>query len=293
MILLALAFIPVNILRVTLDYSTFGFFAVSVLFLTASGYVINDIFDKETDRINKPETQFVSRVISVSHSKWLAVGLALTGLITGLYASSLVNELSYIFLLLVHFIIVFLYSAYLQRIAILGNLAIAICAFWIYVLIYWFFTKENSYASFLEALVGLLDKTFKILTLFLYGGFSFLITLIRELIKDIEDIDGDYNVGMKTLPIIIGVKRARNVVVFLSMFFALALSIVVGQLFYEEHWWMFAFLFVMMLIPFLYFLFLLWNTSEKAEFTYLSSLLKVIMILGIFSMLFLNDVYAV
>ena len=270
----------------SLFWTGFFLFLISTLSFTASGYVFNDIYDVKADIINKPKKFIVSKHISKRNAWILTIGLFLTGLTTGLLAAFVIDRIQNIFLLLVPFICVILYSIFLKRIAILGNGIIAICAFWIFPLVYSFKKNKESHQNILEALSELFKSIDLVLILMIYGLFSFFITFIREIIKDIEDIDGDYNMNMKTLPILLGIKRTRNIVLFISFLFTIGLVLILKELFSQKLYSFAVYSLICVCIPFLYFIYILWAAESKKEFTYLSKLLKTIMFFGILSMLF-------
>ena len=121
---------------------------------------------------------------------------------------------------------------------------------------------------------------------FYYAVFSFISTLIREIIKDIEDVNGDYQMKMYTLPIALGRKRTRNIVIALSLLLLLLLIVVlIGLTKNPQFLFLNLYLLLFVLVPTLYFTFVLWTAKTKSQFHFLSTLMKIIMLLGIFSML--------
>jgi 4-hydroxybenzoate polyprenyltransferase len=125
-----------------------------------------------------------------------------------------------------------------------------------------------------------------ILFVLFYGVFSFLTTMVREIIKDIEDIDGDYLMKMKTLPIILGRKRAQNIAIGHSFVLILVLIFVLKTLFQDPDYLNLGmYLLMSTLLPMLYFTYLLWTAKKKRHFENLSDLMKIIMLMGILSMI--------
>tara|TARA_B100001063_G_C16610862_1_gene475672 strand:- start:256 stop:621 length:366 start_codon:yes stop_codon:yes gene_type:complete len=114
--------------------------------------------------------------------------------------------------------------------------------------------------------------------------FAFLTTMIREIIKDIEDINGDYIVKLKTLPILIGKTRARNISIFLSLVLLLFLFLVSSNYFISKKYFLGTIMLMISIIVVL-FIFKSWNASTKKQFHYLSNLMKLIMFIGILSMI--------
>ena len=113
--------------------------------------------------------------------------------------------------------------------------------------------------------------------------FAFLTTLIRELIKDIEDVDGDFKLKMKTLPILIGKIRTRNISIFLSLLLLFFLFLLIKDSFDSNELYLMPFASILSIVS-AYFIFKLWSAKTKTQFSFLSSLMKMIMLIGILSM---------
>lgn len=264
----------------------FLLFLISTLSFTASGYVFNDLYDVKADKINKPSKLLIGNTIPRGNAVRFLIVLLCIGLITGFWVCFKIQKVINILYLVVPLLSVFLYTLWLKRIALLGNVMIALCAFWLFPLIYAFESKNLVSTTFLEAIGKSLDEAYLLTILIVYGIFSFFITFIREIIKDIEDIDGDYNMRMRTLPIIFGIKRSRNFVIGLTFLFSLFLVISIRILF-EEGWIIFGlYTIIFILIPTVYFIYQLWYAETKREFASLSSSLKLIMFFGILSLTF-------
>ncbi len=164
---------------------------IAVFLISGAGNVINDYFDVETDKINKPHRPIASGEISRRNALLYFFILCIFGLIF----ASLVS-FDFFILALINEAVLFLYSWKLKPVALLGNLAVAYLAS----------------SSFLAG--GLILGSFSellgsaVLVLFLV---SFLGTTSREILKDIEDVEGDKKLGMKTLPILMGEKKSKIV----------------------------------------------------------------------------------
>ncbi|MBV1888253.1 MAG: UbiA family prenyltransferase, partial [Urechidicola sp.] len=208
----------------------------------------------------------------ISYLVFTIIGVSL-----GLYISFEANIplLSLSFIIIALFL--FLYSFTLKRIALVGNITI------------------STMIGFSILIVGLLDvassfndvqilKQLLVLKIILaFSLFSFGINFIRELIKDIEDIDGDYATGMRTLPILLGRKRAQNFVFVVSVIFALSIIyILTSSQFLNTY--ILAYGFILIVLPLLYFCYKLYQANTMNDFKKLSSLLKTIMILGMLSL---------
>ncbi len=245
----------------------------SIIFITASGYIINDIFDLKADKINKPNKVYIKKTIS-KNSAWKSYFLmVLIGVFLGVYLSFSVNKIEYSFTFIGTAIGLFLYSKYLKKLPLIGNVFVAILIGLSIFILYLFDIKKINTSDNLS-----LERTVCI-----YIIFSFLTTLIREIIKDIEDIDGDYLQKMKTLPIVIGRNRTRNIILTITLF-TFVFTVVITRFLFENYKLFFWYSIIFISCPLIYFLMKLRNAKSKKEYHLLSNLMKIIMLFGILSM---------
>lgn len=262
----------------------FFLFVISILLITASGNLINDIFDIEADLINKPKKTIVSKRIPVSIAWKYYWILSVLGLLLAVYSLYNLNSLKYIFIHLFSWVLLFLYTKFFKPIAILGNVLIAIlCALTIlytYIIHLNVINTNEKFNYFLFYLVSF------------YTYFALLTTLIREIIKDIIDIKGDNKVNVKTLPIVLGRDRAKNITIIVTIF--LLVTLITAYIFVIPFISLLVYFQIFITIPLLYFLYKLLKASSKKEYVFLSAFIKVIMLMGILSMLlFTNNFYKV
>jgi len=263
----------------------FAIFALSVLFITAGGYIINDLYDVELDRINKPEKTIVGTSIS-KKSAWVLYFLfSSIGLGLAIYISIRKHLPDHIIYYLIGFACLYFYSKYFQKKLLIGNLIIAfICGALIY-LTYSFDFRLNHEKIIDDAQPETLACILQRITVIkFYIGFSFFGTLIREIVKDIEDINGDYNAGYQTLPIVFGTIRTRNFVIVLSVLFLLGLFLYTYFYYSIKNWNVTIALGFLSALT-IYFLYKLWNAKSKKHFHQLSTIMKLILFFGILSMI--------
>ncbi|MFY0630986.1 MAG: geranylgeranylglycerol-phosphate geranylgeranyltransferase [Flavobacteriaceae bacterium] len=266
--------------------SNFDFiiFSISVLFITAGGYIINDIYDVGVDKINKPKKVWISTSFTYKRAWSLYAFLTVTGVAIGCYLSYDQSSKYYSFYFIGVSLSLFIYSRFLKKVALIGNILIAILCSLVVYLVYLFDFQIDPYFKYKSTLYfDDFKYIFTDIGINFYIALCFLTTLIRELLKDIEDIKGDYNLGYKTLPIIFGVKRTRRLLIFMSILLFLYISMFVREL-SVFYFYVISFFIVLILIVLLYFIYKLWNTETKRQYHFLSNLMKVIMILGIVSM---------
>ena len=267
---------------VTLTHYLFSILAFSILLITAGGYIVNDIFDIYTDKINKPTKVIIGTSISIKKGWILYAITTFLGLLFGLYISFITNNYEYSFIFIGTILALFIYSKFLKKTLLIGNLLIAILlGLVIFTTILFNEPKPNS-SNIIEAISNFGTSTYLFITMFTYIIFSVLTTFIREIIKDIEDINGDLKIKAKTLPILFGRKRASNIAFFFSCILLLFLLIVLQSL--KNETLFLAYGIILILLPLLYFMYKLWFSESKKDFSKLSDLMKIIMLFGILSM---------
>jgi 4-hydroxybenzoate polyprenyltransferase len=202
-------------------FSSFEFvlFAVATILITASGYIINDIYDIETDRINKPDKRIIQVHLSVSNAWKIYISIILTGAFISLYLAVQRYDLFYWFIYPVAIFLLYGYSRWFKGIPYLGNIIVSLfCAAvpGIFFLSEAHILKElkiKDFSSFLS-LHGLLLS---------YVIFAFLTNLYREIVKDLQDEAGDKLANIHTAAVYFGNKTTK----FVALFIALIISIVI------------------------------------------------------------------
>ena len=248
----------------------------SILLITMGGYLINDIYDIESDKINKPGKVYISRIISIKSGLFLYFLTSITGLILGFYLSinKNLNHLSGFFIVTV--ILLFIYTKILKKLPLIGNIIVALLVSLPIFLVYEF---DHSMISIKD----IFDNLFLSIIIFFYLLFAFLTTLIREIIKDLQDIKGDNKFKLKTLPIMIGNKRTINFVVFLSFLLQLLLLLVLIDSFKNDYYLILIFSITLSLLV-AYLIYKLREPFKNNPYQLLSSLMKIIMLVGVLSM---------
>ena len=265
----------------------FGVFVLSVCMIAAGGNVINDYFDYQIDLINKPEKLIIEKLIPKQSAMTGYMILTLTGIAGGFVTGWLLGEFKLGFFFCFGALMLYMYSeSYKQKLWI-GNLIIALLGF-LFILLLWiveFFALRQSAGSFVVVYPSLLKISM------LMGGyaiFAFLTTLIREIIKDMEDVKGDKKNGCQTIPIVKGIPAARKIVSGLIVFTILLLfycAYLCGK--HNLH----ALATVLMCVINVQLILLLirfYKAKSKAEFFTVSIYMKVIMVFGILSILLIN-----
>jgi 4-hydroxybenzoate polyprenyltransferase len=230
----------------------------STVMIAAAGYIINDYYDVKIDYINKPDKVVIGKGITRRYAILFHVVLSVAGIFFGTLAFwkiGVINIMS-VFLL-------WLYSNSLKRVAFIGNFTVALLTALSILLVDFLYDATNP-------------------LILVYSIFAFFMTLIREIIKDIEDLRGDNTFGCKTLPIVLGLRRTKYVIYAILAIFTVI--VVVLNHFYSALPFRYYLLFLF--VPLLLFLIWLVRADTKKDFSLLSSVCKAIMLLGILSMAF-------
>lgn len=267
-------------------HTLFYLLMIASVLIAAAGYIINDYFDLHIDTVNKPEKVVVDRVVK---RRWAIVWhLVFSGL--GLLASLYVSyRTGYWIIAMANMIcIVFLwfYSTHFKRQLLVGNLVISALTAWVIVVIYFFAgAGPLNYNGWHEGNYRLDDRRLYELT-FIYAGFAFIISLIREVVKDMEDMYGDSQYHCRTMPIVWGIPVSKMFVA-VWMIVCCGALIVMELYMWQSGWWLGAiYTIFLVILPLLYVLMKLYEAKTPADFHKLSNLVKLIMLTGILSMLF-------
>jgi 4-hydroxybenzoate polyprenyltransferase len=257
----------------------FALLVVSVLFITAAGYVINDYFDAPVDMINRPSRVMLSRLIPRRMAIVVHLTLSIIGVAAGIYLSFAIrlSFLSMIFLLVPG--ILWFYSTTYKRQFLLGNLIVAFLTALVPLMVILFEVPLLIREYGREMVRNQID--FHTLTAWVggYALFAFLFTLIREIVKDMEDFEGDRAYGRNTLPVVLGLKTTRYVVLALTgvavVFIAAVLVLYLTDLM--------TVLYTVLLVmaPLAFAVFRLLRASTAEQYHQVSSWLKGIMLAGV------------
>jgi 4-hydroxybenzoate polyprenyltransferase len=231
----------------------------STVMIAAAGYIINDYYDIKIDLINKPERVVIGKTITRRYAILFHTVISFLGVAAGLLINWKIGALNFVCAFLL-----WLYSNNLKRLPLIGNVVVALLTgLSIFMLIFLY----NQYLPFVMV----------------YSLFAFFMTLIREVVKDMEDMKGDTTFGCKTLPIVWGIRKTKSFVYSIVVVF----SLLVLWLDYQELKISWIYFIPLLFLPMSVLVFRLIKADTKKEFYQLSQLCKIIMLLGIFSIVFI------
>ncbi len=266
----------------SLQMTEFEFFILvfSTVCLTAAGYVINDYFDTKTDSLNRPETVIVGKSIKRRSAMTIHIVFNLIGVIGGFYVSYKIGlyQLGIIFLIASG--ILWYYSTTYKRQFLIGNILVAFLTGLVPLMVILFEMPELNKA-YIDILI---EKGMNFNNVFFWvAGFSFfafITTLTREIIKDTEDFEGDSAYGRNTVPIMLGIKWTKIIIIGLT-----AITLIsIGSIYFKYltgSLLTMLYITVGVVIPLLFLIYKIVKADKKTDYHFTSVLMKFIMLTGI------------
>lgn len=274
---------PNSYLELQLPFIDFLVLVFATVCITAGGYVINDYFDIRTDMVNKGEVIVGTRVPRRRAMMWHNI-LSAIGVIAGFWVSYRSGYFWMgIFFLLVSGLLYF-YSLTYKKQLLIGNIIVAFLTALVPLLVVVFEIMAvcNHYGCDLISL-STVDHVFYWVAGF--SVFAFLTTLAREIVKDMEDFEGDRTYGIRSLPIVAGIKTSK-LVASLVLALTIILMIIMWALFIKD---IISLLYILLaiVVPMLFSIILLIRGASAEHFNTVSTIIKLVMLTGIlFTVLF-------
>ena len=254
-------------------------FLISCLLMTAGGYIINDYYDIETDKINKPHRLLTSaNTNQIQIAYYTGIFLLLASIILGFILSFFAQNLSFGFSYVFAAMALLIYSQKLKRQMLLGNIMVSILTAYPYFLLFFLlFVNQDSQVNLV------VYRIFIFLMMM-----SFLLNMIRELIKDLEDINGDFSANYKTLPIQVGRDRAHFLV---QLLIGIATVLLIGiSLYFFSSYWLVLFFGIGVVTPLIYIAYQIREVKFSTNYYKLSQILKLIMLIGLLLLILLPQI---
>lgn len=270
--------------------SLFTLLVIATVFIAAAGYIINDYFDIKVDYVNKPDQLVVGKTIKrrtaiAFHMLFNLLGLTIAG-----YIAFIIGHPFLILFQLVSAALLWFYTVNFKKQFLTGNLIIAIltalvpftAGYYEVAIMYDQLAYIQHDGFHYHSIISLLFSIkFLLYWIIGYSVFAFLLTLAREIVKDMEDIKGDKEYGCKTMPIIYGIKKTKNVALFILLLTLSAVATVETLQIISGDWLSFSYFISLISIPLIIMCFKLLRAKEKKDFFFVSQGIKITMLFGI------------
>ncbi len=271
----------------TLQFGEFQFalLVLSTIFIAAAGYIINDYFDTQTDMINKPARVVVGVEVSRRVAMTLHAILNIIGVGIGIYLAFYIRlpALSLVFILATG--LLWFYSTSYKRQFLVGNLSVAFLTALVPLMVVLFEIPllNREYGTVMIRSNASFNYIFAWVSAFSF--FAFLTTLIREVIKDAEDFEGDKAYGMRTMPIVLGMRWTKLVAVLLIAFtIFMLIFLLLKYIFFSvtpADYISLVYFSLFLVIPLAILIIQVLAAKDKRGFKRASNLIKLVMLAGI------------
>ena len=260
----------------------FPLFVLVTVLIAASGNVINDIVDVDIDRINKPDKWIVGNLITLTNATRFYYSLVIVGGVLAYMIAYKIDRYYYLLLYIFAVIFLLLYSKYLKRVFLVGNILVSFFSAGVIGIILVFEYKGGG------LLKGIAISQYDYIKNVFFGFmfFSFFATMCREIIKDIEDVKGDKMGNVSTLPVVIGINKTKYLAVLFGIIIFVALIYWSDMRINQNKNYLRIYDYLIMIPTLLLTLYLLIRAKKKEEFSKLSKMLKIFMLMGIMMLWF-------
>lgn len=270
---------------IDLEFSSllFSLLVITVVLIAAGGYMINDYFDVKADLINRPEKVIINKHIKAStvYAAYFVInGVAFC---LSLFISISIGVASMTFLFPLAMGLLWFYSTTYKRQLLVGNILVSIIVAGVPLLVA-LYEMPLIHAKYLQYPMAY-SILLKIVAAWCgaYAFFAFIINLIRELVKDLEDFEGDIAFGRATLPITYGLKASRIVVALLIIIAIVAIELAFLYLLEPDKLDMltFAYFHLLLIIPLVVVAILIFMANQKKHYSAMSLIIKLVMVFGL------------
>lgn len=261
-----------------LSAAQFLWLVVSTVLIAAAGNVINDIHDVEIDRINKPERVLVGKHIGERTAYNYFIVLNILGVISGFVLANQVGKPGLAAIFIIISALLYMYATQIKALLLVGNLLIStlVAMSLLIVVVFDIYPAIDLELSTAQQQVSEIVLH--------YAVFAFVINLIREIVKDLEDMNGDKNGNINSLAISMGRLRTTQFVFSLASLTIVAVVVYLYTFLYDKKLMVVYFL-LLIVAPLLYFCVQCWGAEKKKEYSRLSIILKLVMVSGMLSII--------
>ena len=257
-------------LDVILDFNLFIIVLASTLTI-ASGYIINSFYDSQKDLINKPNKTMLDRLVSQKTKLQVYFGL-------NFFVFLIATLVSWraVFFFSAYIFLIWFYSHKIKKYPIIGNITAALLAILPFFAILLYYQK-------IDSIIFNLNNE-KYYVIFAHASFLFLLILIREMIKDLENIIGDLAQNYRTIPVILGESFSKKIITFLVSCTVIPVYILIEiyDVGYMDIYFYASFVIL------IFFLIKLWKSDSKENYLLLHNIIKFIIVAGVFSIVLIK-----
>ena len=287
MILFRYAFVLPSFYKVydfSSELSTFQFILLLLVtvFTAASGYVINDIYDSDIDLVNKPNKVIIDKTIGVDDAYNFYKILALITILLSVALTISTKNYGLATIPILILVALNFYAQIFKKMFLIGNLIIALFSAMVILLPALYESKTS-----LDTPKIVIDIKSGILTAAIcYALFAFFTTFIREIVKDMQDIEGDKQYGCKTVPIILGISKSKILISVISILLLLYIFSFVQFFPSLNIKYIHIYIDIILILPLLFMIALLWWGKTYNHYRLISGALKMYMVIGVCTMFY-------
>lgn len=259
--------------------------ALATILIAAAGYIINDYFDIKIDIINRPEKVILEKKIPMKQAILMHSFLNIAGLLLALFVAVQAHHWSWVFFQLICTILLWFYSTHFKRMFMSGNIIVALLTAFTIIVLIWYEPALHGYAT-RNAILKTAGKSIPnpFWVLMVYTFFAFMLTWMREIVKDMEDFKGDAEQGCVTMPIKWGLQRSQWFAQGLGLFAIIPLINGAYKLIKAGWWILGSYALLALVLPLIALIYNLKKEATTQHYARVSKQVKVIMVLGIFSL---------
>ncbi len=251
------------------------------IFIAVAGYIINDLYDVEADSINKPNKLWVYDAASKKRAIIIYIFLNLIGIVFGAFISVIQGKNAHFMLFIIPVVLLYLYALKLKKMLFVGNLTVSLLVAFSMLIIVFFETNIPTFVS---------DKSFNLgYVICMLALFGFGVNLLREIVKDAEDVIGDKAIGVVSIPIKYG-KRVTHAVLKGIVTVLISVILVIALKIYNEEILLVGYLTFGIVPAFILFVFQLDKVKKTDDYSKLSRFLKIIMLVGILAVFVIKPI---
>jgi len=269
-----------------LNAVNFSLLSFSTILIAAAGYIINDYFDIRIDFINKPEKMVLEKNLPRRKAIILHTMFTLLGILLAAYIAAQRDAYEWITVQLFCSLLLWFYSTKFKQRFVIGNIIVALLTM---LTIATLVVYEPALHLFFKKDIFIIEGGWQSINplwfLGFYAFFAFILTWMREIVKDMEDLEGDMREGCRTLPIKCGLLKATRITQYLGIIAWIPLLTAACMLVFKQHYLLGFYTLFALVIPLLIWIINLQKKATKEHYAKHSSSIKIIMVLGLGSLI--------